>query len=415
MTRPMTSGLSAKREITLPRLARIFRVCGYLFVMTLVLGGGVLGVSTAKAASGKGDNPAILAKCRADLAQRLKLRAQDIKVVETRAVTWHDAALGMPRIDKMYAQVLTPGWRIVFDARSTRYLYTASAKTFSYGGPVDLWSFSMLYLQPVRDDPDMNGDLYQCSLLGTNSVRLASGMSEYYPQERGVVIFSRRTSRSSFDLLYVKTTDAKKIITLSSAFDFGAAAMNEAQDKWAAFSRPMVGTAWNVVVAPLAKGDAKEQTLPLPDGTRPDRIAWSGDQIIILVKKGEKTAAYTISPASATPEWKAAAVENYPWFSRFMLNKSESLEITQVKENGKPGVEVARVWFTGDRKVKATISGVTLRNYDFLGMRFAYIRGERGNVPVVYTVDIETGEVIPAYGEADRDIKPFEYPPTSKP
>jgi len=358
---------------------------------------------------------AIVVKCREDLARRLKLPITDIKAVETRAVTWPDAALGMPQNDKMYAQVLTPGWRIILDARSTRYLYTASAKTFRYGGPVDLWSFSMLYLQPVPDDADMNGDLYQCSLLGTNSVRLVSGVSQYYPQEKGAVIFTRRTSRSSFDLLYVKATDGKNITRLSSAFDFGAAAMNEAQDKWAAFSRPMVGAAWNVMVAPLPKGDAKGQTLPLPDGVRPDRIAWSGDQVIILVKKGEKTVAYAITPAAAAPEWKAAAVENYPWFSRFMLNKSESLEITQVDEKGKPSVEVARVWFTGDRKVKAKINGVKLRDYDFLGMRFAYIRGERENKPAVYTVDIETGEVIAAYGEADRDIKPFEYPPTSKP
>lgn len=396
-------------------LSRMFRIFGFLAVLTLItLGYGLLAASAGEAApAAKAADAAIVAKCKADLARRLKLQAREIKVIETQATTWPDAALGMPEIDKVYAQVQTPGWKIILDAQGTPYLYTTSTKAIKYGGPVALWMYSMLYVMPVPDDPDLNGDLYQCSLLGTNSTRLVSGVTDYYPQQQGAVIIKRRTSRSSHELLYIKAGDAGKANPLYSAFDFGAAAFNEKQDTWAGFVRPAVAAAWNVVVARIGQEDAK--TLPLPDGVQPGQIAWSGDKVMILVKKDKGMACYEITPTAETPEWKSVGAHLFPGLKFYMLNKSESLEITQITENGKPSVEVARVWFTGDRKVKAKINGLTLRGDDLFGMRYAFIWGELNAKPATYTVDIETGEVIPGFHGAGSNIMPFAYAPLSAP
>ncbi|HEY3418659.1 MAG TPA: hypothetical protein VGM23_17420 [Armatimonadota bacterium] len=381
----------------------------YKMILTMVA---LLVASCVAALAGTVDT-AILTKCKADLAKRRNLPAQVITVVDTREMTWPDAALGMPEIGKMYAQVITPGWKIILDAKGMQYLYTASKKSFRYGGPVALWSASMLYLQPVPDEPNLNGDLYQCSLLGTNSTLLLTEVSDYYPQAKGMVIATRRTSRSSFELLLVNASNPRKAKTLRRSFAFGAAALNEAQDTWAGFIRPTLGTTWNVIVARIGQEDA--QTLPLPDGVQPGQIAWSGDKVMILVSKGEGTICYEISPKAATPEWKAVAAHLFPGLDDYMLNKSETLEISQTGTKDKPDVEVARVWFTGDRNVVAKITGLTLRGYDLLGMGFVFIWGEIDGKPAAFTVNISTDEVIPGLRGEGSDIKPFEYAPISKP
>lgn len=383
-----------------------FRLAGLLL---LCLG---LAWSAAFAAA-KTPDASLVAKCKADLAKRLHVSARAISVAETLATTWPDAALGLPEMDAVYAQALTPGWKIVLETRSTRYLYTTSQRAFRYGGPVGTWAHSLLFLQPILNEPNMNGDLYQCSLVGTNCVRLCAGVTAYYPQEQGTVIVKRRTSRSSHELLYVKAAKAAKPTILLAAFDFGAAAFNGAQDTWAGFVRPRLGGNWHVVVARIGQTLAQAQTLPLPDGVQPGRIAWSADQVFILTSDGK--ASYAIMPGAATPTWKSVGVHLFPGRTSYMLNKSESLEITQVTKDGKPSIEVARVWFTGDRKVVATIPGVTLRDDDLLGLRYAFIAGERAGKPVAYTVDLATGEVLTSFRGAGHDIQPFAYPPVSHP
>lgn len=401
-----------KDDINRRKLSSIFRLFGFMAILTLITAVcGQIGASASVAAPvGKQVDSPIVSKCKADLVKRFKLQAQYIKVINKQAATWPDAALGMPEIGKMYAQMVTPGFRVILEARGSRYLYTTSAKDFKYGGPVSIWSYSMLYSTPVPNEPNLNGDLYQCSLLGTNSVLIFSGATDYYPQEKGVVIVKQRTSRSSHILLYVKAAESMKAKTLYGAFDFGEAAMNSAQNEWAGFVRPTLGAVWNIVVARIGQDSSNALTLPLPDGVRPGRIAWSGEKIMILVPKGDRTVCFETSLKASPSEWKEVGAYTFSGLTSYMLNKSESLEIDQVMENGKPIVEVARVWFTGDRNVIAKISGFTLRNYDLLGSRYAFISGEKGSEPAAYTVDIATGEIIPSFRGASRDIKPFRYP-----
>jgi hypothetical protein len=252
-------------------------------------------------------------------------------------------------------------------------------------------------------------------LLGTNSTRLVSGVTEYYPQEKGAVIVKRRTSRSGHELLLAEADGAGNARLLHSAFDFGDAALNGTRSKWAGFVRPSLGTEWDVVVAPISHADARARTLPLPEGVRSGRIAWSGEDLMILVDKGQGKVCYEISPAAATPKWRTAAAYTFPGIKSFMLNKSETLEINQINVNGRPGVEVVRVWFTGDRNVVARIPGITLRGYDLVGPGYAFVWGERNSGPVACTVGISTKEVIHSFHGPGQNIKPFEYPPHSNP
>ncbi len=62
-----------------------------------------------------------------DLAERLGIDPADISVVSAEEVTWSDASVGCPKPGMMYAQVLTPGSRIVLEANGKRYEYHSAA------------------------------------------------------------------------------------------------------------------------------------------------------------------------------------------------------------------------------------------------------------------------------------------------
>jgi hypothetical protein len=76
-------------------------------------------VTVPEGASGQVD------RARADLATRLGIAQEDITLVQSERVDWPSTALGCPRTGEMYAQVITPGYRIVLAAEGNRYQYNA--------------------------------------------------------------------------------------------------------------------------------------------------------------------------------------------------------------------------------------------------------------------------------------------------
>jgi hypothetical protein len=58
-----------------------------------------------------------------NLAGRISLDPEKVSVVEATSVNWPDTSLGCPQPGIEYAQVLTPGFRIVLEARGERYEY----------------------------------------------------------------------------------------------------------------------------------------------------------------------------------------------------------------------------------------------------------------------------------------------------
>jgi hypothetical protein len=58
-----------------------------------------------------------------DLAKRLGITKSAIRLVLIEAVQWPDASLGCPQPGMMYAQVITPGYRIVLEVNGKQYEY----------------------------------------------------------------------------------------------------------------------------------------------------------------------------------------------------------------------------------------------------------------------------------------------------
>jgi hypothetical protein len=58
-----------------------------------------------------------------DLAKRLKLSDNDIKVSGTADVDFPDMSLGAPENDEMSAQMISSGWKINLDADGKTYEY----------------------------------------------------------------------------------------------------------------------------------------------------------------------------------------------------------------------------------------------------------------------------------------------------
>ncbi|MFW6175041.1 MAG: hypothetical protein ACOC5K_04605 [Chloroflexota bacterium] len=85
-------------------------VLGLAAIAAAAFGGVVM------ATGGDGDSgnthPAARA-AKADMADRLGVSPDDIELVEKVSKEWPDAALGVPDEDRMYAQVVTPGYQIV--------------------------------------------------------------------------------------------------------------------------------------------------------------------------------------------------------------------------------------------------------------------------------------------------------------
>lgn len=60
---------------------------------------------------------------RADLAERLGIAEDEIKVLEARAMVWPDASLGCPQPGMVYIQILVEGGLIRLEAGGREYNY----------------------------------------------------------------------------------------------------------------------------------------------------------------------------------------------------------------------------------------------------------------------------------------------------
>jgi hypothetical protein len=62
-----------------------------------------------------------MAAAKAHLANELGIPSDDVEAVAIEAVEWSDTSLGCPKPGQMYAQVITPGYRIVLRAHGETY------------------------------------------------------------------------------------------------------------------------------------------------------------------------------------------------------------------------------------------------------------------------------------------------------
>lgn len=71
--------------------------------------------------------PAAVEAVRRELAGRLGVAASSLKAVSVEPVAWPDASLGCPQEGYAYAQVVTPGYRVVMEHNGQRYTYHTKA------------------------------------------------------------------------------------------------------------------------------------------------------------------------------------------------------------------------------------------------------------------------------------------------
>src|SRR5690349_20465110 len=72
--------------------------------------------------------PDLIEKMRADLAQRVGIKASDAKVTRAEAIEWPNGALGCAEPGKMYTQMIVPGYVVELEHEGKTYSYHA-AKT----------------------------------------------------------------------------------------------------------------------------------------------------------------------------------------------------------------------------------------------------------------------------------------------
>ncbi len=70
-----------------------------------------------------GDAEPVVKLAKEDLASRKGIDKDDITVVNIESVDWPDAGLGCPEPGKVYAQVVTPGYRIFLSYEKKKYKY----------------------------------------------------------------------------------------------------------------------------------------------------------------------------------------------------------------------------------------------------------------------------------------------------
>lgn len=68
-------------------------------------------------------NGEIIARAKKDLARRRGISSQKILLKRAETVTWPDAGLGCPQKKRAYAQVVTPGYRLVLSDGITDFEY----------------------------------------------------------------------------------------------------------------------------------------------------------------------------------------------------------------------------------------------------------------------------------------------------
>ena len=85
------------------------------------------------------DNAAeVISKSKSDLAQRLNVTLDEITVHSLTEVEWNDTSMGYPELGMAYAQVITPGYLIVFSVDNSLYRYHSDREqTTVFGGSTD--------------------------------------------------------------------------------------------------------------------------------------------------------------------------------------------------------------------------------------------------------------------------------------
>lgn len=252
----------------------------------------LLTCSVTLAASGRGraqeaPNQALLSKCKADLAARLEVTADEVKVTAVEDVTWPDASLGCPRPGMDYTMALVPGYRVVLEVagrayeyhtdKGTRVVYceqsTATprrdegipsrppAPTDTPVGPEPPEPV-VLALEPIPGDPNGNSKLVARRLPPAEGPPLTvlERCTDFAVAEDGLVLAKRRTSRSGHELVLVRRQGDEVVVM--KGFDFEALSFVPAGTGYFYLARETVGSPFRMYGGELQRGPVALEWAP---------------------------------------------------------------------------------------------------------------------------------------------------------
>ncbi|MBK8974755.1 MAG: hypothetical protein IPM29_02405 [Planctomycetes bacterium] len=320
-------------------------------------------------------------KARDDLARRLRVDPTTVTLVSESPVTWTDGALGLHRPGELVTKALVAGTLITLHARNTDWIYTSGGNAIRFGGP-RVEDASLLYLQQIDGEPNLNGNLVQVSLAGHNPRVLIPAVTEYAAFADGSILATRRTSRSGFDLLCLRPGTGEAL-RLGGALAYGAMAMDDQGRHWAAVQKTMLGSGWSVA---LGEVGGQVRSVDLPDG-KVVRILWLEGSLRVQLESGWLELA---------DGWQKTGAPFVPADHEFVLNKSQSLDARTETVDGKPVTKVAVVWFTGQEDPIAEVPGLELERCELIAGRWMLLTGVRAGEGVAVVVDVATGLVMPA-------------------
>lgn len=73
---------------------------------------------------------------KSDLAGRLSIVVEQVRLVKQEKKDWPDTSLGFPEKGKAYAQVITPGFVIILEANGRQYEYHSDYKRVAGPGEI---------------------------------------------------------------------------------------------------------------------------------------------------------------------------------------------------------------------------------------------------------------------------------------
>ena len=114
-------------------------VAAIVAVLAVLAAPAVAAFAQGPAGTGSADlvkqKAAAVERARSFLAAKLDIPASRITLGGATAATWPDASLGCPEKDRMYAQVVTPGFRIVMKVDGRPYeVHVAGGRAVECGG-----------------------------------------------------------------------------------------------------------------------------------------------------------------------------------------------------------------------------------------------------------------------------------------
>ncbi len=355
-----------------------------------------------------------LEKCRQHLAERLGIAKDEVQLLRVSPVQFPDSSLGLPEPGQVYTMAQVPGYAAILEARGRYYLYAASESYFRYAGSLNSWRHSALAIHPVEGEPNLNGNLVQTSLVGTNPEVILEGVSDFRPQADGSILAKRRTSRSGHDLMYLAPEERGEPTRLLSCFDCSEPTLDRSGKSWAAFVRSGPGQPWTLARNELSAPSGQSVYTDLPVDSRPVRLYWGEQNPWIEVTISGTTRCFEQVSASGPNSWRELANPTLPATADMQLNKSQRLEVRPSPEGG--STLILEVWFTGDERVVATIPAFEAREVTISESKdFLVVSGRRREVSRAFAVDLGTGEVLALPQKTDGETRFFSAAPRAWP